>query len=112
MEEEGILSRTHTGSQWAAPSFVVPKKDNRIRIVTDFRELNKRILMRPYHLPKIQEVMRKQQGYKYFTKIDLSMCFYCFELDDESKPYTTTFGPWPNRHRSRLTVFLPGADPL
>jgi transposase InsO family protein len=93
MEREGILSRHHTGSQWAAPSFVVPKKDNRIRIVTDFRELNKRILRRPYPLPRIQEVMRKQQGYKYFTKIDLSMCFYCFELDDESKAYTTTFGP-------------------
>ena len=55
--------------------------------------MNKRVFRKQYPLPKIQDVMRKQQGYKYFTKIDLSMQYWCFELDDESKGLTTTYGP-------------------
>ena len=39
------------GSQagpWCAPSFIVKKKDGKVRIVTDFRELNKRIQRKPW----------------------------------------------------------------
>ena len=61
--------------------------------MTDFRELNKRVLCKQYPLPKIQDVMRKQQGYKYFTKIDLSMQYWCFELDDESMELTIAYSP-------------------
>ena len=79
MIDDGVMSKRTQGSRWAAPSFCRPKKDDRIRIVTDFRELNKRVLRKQYPLPKIQDVMRRQQGYKYFTKIDLSMQYWCFE---------------------------------
>ena len=35
----------HTlNSVWAPPSFIVPKKTGRVRVVTDFRELNKWIV--------------------------------------------------------------------
>lgn len=88
MIDNGVMSKRTQGSRWAAPSFCRPKKDDRIRIVTDFRELNKRVLLKQYPLPKIQDVMRRQQGCKYFTKIDLSMQYWCFELDDESKELT------------------------
>ena len=43
MEEmigDGVLGRKHGGSEWSSPTFVVPKKDKRIRIVSDFREVN------------------------------------------------------------------------
>ena len=73
MIDDGVMTKRTEGSRWAAPSFCRPKKDDRIRIVTDFRELNKRVLRKQYPLPKIQNVMRQQSGYKYFTKLDLSM---------------------------------------
>ena len=38
----GVLKRVNR-SQWAAPTFVVPKKDGTARFISDFRELNKRI---------------------------------------------------------------------
>ena len=90
---DGEMNKRAEGSQWVAPSFYQQRKDDRIRIVTDFRELNKRVLWKQYSLPKIQDVMRRQQGYKYFTKINLSMQYWCFELDDESKGLTTIYGP-------------------
>ena len=93
MIDNGVMTKQTERSRWAAPSFCRPKKDDRIRIVTDFRELNKRVLRKQYPLPKIQNVMRQQSGYKYFTKLDLSMQYWCFELNDESKELTTTYGP-------------------
>ena len=38
-----------------------------------------------FPLPKIQDVLHRRPGYKFFTKIDLSMCYYTFELDEASR---------------------------
>jgi hypothetical protein len=35
-------------SEWAAPTFIIPKKDGTVRFISDFRELDKRIKHKPY----------------------------------------------------------------
>ena len=54
---DGDLTRTHGGSRWASPTFVVPKLNNRIRIVSEFREVNMLIKRKPYHMPRMHEVI-------------------------------------------------------
>ena len=39
--EEADIWEHIIDSEWAAPSFIVPKKTQDVRVVTDFRELNK-----------------------------------------------------------------------
>ena len=40
-------------------------------------------------MPKIQDIMNCCDKYQHFIKIDLSIFFYCFELDNASKELCT-----------------------
>jgi hypothetical protein len=70
--ELGVLSKTGP-AKFLSPTFIIPKKDGRVRFVSDFRKLNKIIRRKVYHLPIIHDILRKRSGYKYFTKLDISM---------------------------------------
>src|SRR5210317_2269861 len=59
----GILKKCNN-SEWAAPMFTISKPDVTLRSLADFRELNKRIKIKPFPIPKIQEMLQKLQGFQ------------------------------------------------
>lgn len=91
---------------WCAPSFIIPKKDGRVRFITDFRQLNKWIERRPFPLPHITDLLQDVGSYKYVTALDLSMGFYHFELDDKLSEMTTFMLPWGLYRYARLPMGL------
>ncbi len=89
--ELGVL-KWQPESEWASPSFIVPKQNQTVRFVSDFREVNKWIVRNPFSIPQISTVLQELEGFTYSTALDLTMGYYTIRLEpDLSKICTIVF---------------------
>ena len=105
LEAEGVLSKQGR-SEWIAGSFIIPKKDGSVRWISDFRGLNKAIKRKCYPIPRIGDILSRRTGYKFLTKLDISMQYYTFELTDEAKELCTIATPFGLYKYNRLPMGL------
>ena len=71
----GIL-KYKNNLEWAAQTFIIPKNNGTVRFISNFRELNKSIKMKPFPIPKIQDLLSKLKGFKYVSSLAFNMGYY------------------------------------
>ena len=91
----GIIRDSH--SPYAAPAFIVPRKDNRPgRLVVDYRALNKITIPDASPLPHIEDTLQElSTGFKYFSKLDLKSGYHQFQIpkaDQEKTAFVVSSG--------------------
>jgi hypothetical protein len=89
----GVLKKVNR-SEWAAPTFIIPKKDGTVRFILEFCQLNTRIKQKPYPIPKIQDLLLKLEGFQCATSLDLNMCYYHIESTPFSRSLCTIVLPY------------------
>jgi len=101
----GVLKKVNH-SEWAVPTFIVPKKDGSVRFISDLREINKRILRKPYPIPHIQDLLLKLEGFMYATSLDLNMGYYHIVLSPDARKICTIVTPFGKYEYQRLPMGL------
>jgi hypothetical protein len=69
-------------------------KDGRVHWVSDLCELNKVVQRKQYPSPIIWDILRRCQGYKFFSNLDIFMQYLTFELNEESMDLCTIATPF------------------
>lgn len=76
-------------SEYASPVVPVLKRDGTVRLCADYSvSLNKQLLVEQYPLPTVNELFSKLHEGQQFSKLDLSMAYNQFLLDEESQRLT------------------------
>ena len=65
-----------SSSPYGAPILFILKKNGKWRMCIDYRALNKITVKNRYPLPKVEELLDRLHGARYFTKIDLSSVYH------------------------------------
>ena len=71
----GVMTKINR-SEWAAPSFIIPKKYGWVRFISDFWWLNKQVKHTPYPLTHIKDMLNKQSNFTSDTTLYLIMGYY------------------------------------
>ena len=65
---------------WAAPSFIIPKKGLRVRFISDSMRIKKQLKSNPHLLPHFKDVLSKLSNFTYATILYLIMGYYNISL--------------------------------
>jgi hypothetical protein len=107
----GVLER-QPASEWALPSFIIPKKDRTVCFLSDFQEVNKRLIRKPFPIPKISMVLQEIEGFTFATALDLNMGYYTIRLDLDVSKICTIILPWGKYSYKQLPVGIAGSPDI
>lgn len=88
-----IIEPVDYHTAWVSP-IVVVQKHSKIRLCVDYTRLNKAVLRTYFPIGKVETILAKLQGSKYFSKLDTASGFYQIRLKKESQSLTTFITPF------------------
>jgi hypothetical protein len=96
----GVLEEDDS-SEWASPSFAIPKKNGIIRVFTDlgitaFNLLLKYRIFTHFPIPKTEHsnMNRSMEGFTFTSALDLNMGYYHIKLETDAKNLRSIVFPW------------------
>ena len=101
--EQGVIEPST--SSYSSHAFLVPKSNDKHRLVVDYRQLNKRIEFESIPLPDIHSAFHYFTKAKIFTIMDLNQAFHQIPLSEESKRLTAFAVPFNLYQFTRVDVY-------
>jgi hypothetical protein len=107
----GLLER-QPASEWASPSFIIPKKDRTVCFLSNLGEVNKRLVRKPFPIPKISTVLQELERFTFTTALDLNVGYYTIRLDLDASKICSIIFPWGNYSYKRLPMGIAGSPDI
>jgi hypothetical protein len=107
----GVLEQ-QPASEWASPSFIMPKKNRTVCFLSNFQEVNKRLIRKLFPIPKISTVLHELEGFTFATALDLNMGYYTIRLDPNASRICTIIFPWGKYSYKRLPMGIAGSPDI
>ncbi|GBG68783.1 hypothetical protein CBR_g3323 [Chara braunii] len=79
-----------SSSSYSAPILFVRKKNKELRLCIDYRKLNAQTVKNANPLPRIDDLLKRLGGAKFFSKLDLKSAYHQLEIRQEDR-YKTAF---------------------
>ncbi len=98
--------------EWASPSFVMPKRNKTVRLLSNFWEVNKRLVRQPFPIPPQSTVLQELEGFTFATALDLNMGYYTIRLDPDASRICTVIFPWGKYSYKRLPMGIAGSPDI
>ena len=95
---DSLLAKGHiqpSQSPYGAPVLFVKKKDGTQRMCVDYRGLNNITIKNAYPLPRVDELLQRLAGKKYYSKIDLQSGYHQVRIvpaDVHKTAFRTRYG--------------------
>lgn len=86
MLEKGIIEPSF--SPWSSPVVLVRKKTGEVRFCVDYRRLNEVTKKDVYPLPRIDDILDRLGGSKYFSQLDLASGYWQVRMEPAHKEKT------------------------
>ena len=99
----GVLKKVNR-SDWVTTTLIKPKKNGPVRFLSNIGKLNQRIHIKPFPIPKIQDVILKLEGFTCTSSLDINMGYYHIELSPGAKHICTIVLPWGRYKYKKLPM--------
>jgi hypothetical protein len=86
MLNKGVIRPS--SSPWSSPIVLVTKKDGSKRFCVDYRKLNHVTIKDSYPLPRVDDVLDRLHGARYFSLIDAKSGYWQFPILESDKQKT------------------------
>ena len=96
-------------SPWSSPVVMIPKKDGTKRFCVDYRKLNQLTIQDGFPLPRIDDILDRLSGSRWFSTIDLKSGYWQLTIEEESIPITAFSTPDGHYEFTRLPFGLKNA---
>ena len=103
LEKLGVVEKVQQ-SEWGSPTFIIPKKDGRVRFLADFHRLNLMLKRKPYPLPRISDTLQQLEGFTYATSLDMNMGYYHIKLSPRAADMCTIITKYGKYRYKRLPM--------
>jgi hypothetical protein len=87
-----------------SPSYIIPKKNSTVCLVSDFIALNSKLQKVSDPIPRILDILISLNGFTYATSIDLNMDYDAMRLTPNAQNLCTLVFPWGKYSYLRLPM--------